>query len=452
MMLNGLFTRLAESYLRKQDRDLSFVDFATWAGQGKMRPTDYASQVKAYRGYSFICSNINANAVAANPRKLLTTKKPRLTPTKALTVKEFDYLKAQAHTKAQIINADEAQEVVEHPLLDLMQNVNPFMNSFDLMHLTSIYLDLAGNCYWYTPLNGLRRPGEIWIIPPQYMKVIPDKEKFIKGYICKRGMEEKRFEEEEVIHFKWGSPLSDFYGSGALLAIAEEYNLMTNMTSYESALFKNLGMPAAAIIVKQGLTKDQRKRFAQQWKQIHGGVNNAGKTAVLEADVEIKELSFAPKEMSFLSGRRMTVQIIANAFGVPVSMLTTDSVNRANAEAGLVQHARNAVRPRCMRMDEKLNEKLCPKFDSGLFFASDDPVPEDQEAAIKENDTYTKDGIMTINEARNRVGLEPLDGFDVPWLPMNLVPAGSGGDMEAQIEHVSDLISKRVREKLAKVS
>jgi len=58
--------------------------------------------------------------------------------------------------------------------------------------------------------------------------------------------------------------------------------------------------------------------------------------------------------MSYLVGRKKTKEQIANAFGISMSMLTTDAVNLANAKAGNYQHAKNAILPRCRRFEEKL--------------------------------------------------------------------------------------------------
>jgi hypothetical protein len=67
---------------------------------------------------------------------------------------------------------------------------------------------------------------------------------------------------------------------------------------------------------------------------------------VVDGAVAVTPISYADrpasKELSLYDLER-----IANCFDVPVSMLKTEDVNRANAEAGLEQHGRNAVEPRC---------------------------------------------------------------------------------------------------------
>ena len=66
---------------------------------------------------------------------------------------------------------------------------------------------------------------------------------------------------------------------------------------------------------------------------------------------------------------------IANAFGVPLAFLTTET-NLANLQAAMQQHSSLAIRPRLQRRDEKINEQLIPLYDPThrLFVASDDPM------------------------------------------------------------------------------
>ena len=65
------------------------------------------------------------------------------------------------------------------------------------------------------------------------------------------------------------------------------------------------------------------------------------------------------------------------------------------------------MRPRLVRRDEKLNERLVPLFDpSGrLFLAADDPRPEDRELRLKEQVQHVQAGIKSVNEVRSELGL-----------------------------------------------
>lgn len=420
----GILNKVANFLYTRKSAKMDWLDYATWGmGEGKMQPTDFARQVEAFRDTVFSCVNFNAQAVAGVPLRLYVakgskTKVFKLTETKPVSKQQKDYLFSEASLQSHLRKAVDIEEVIEHPFFDLMKNVNGFNNQFDLKELTTIFLELTGNAYWYLPKNGLGVPAEIWVLYSQWMKIIPDPKELIRGYVLQRGLKTINFDESEIVHFKYPSPSSEFYGMGPLMGAANAYNLERDMTDYEKAMFENMGRPDIALIAKKGWG-DQREKIKRMWKGAYGGPKKAGKVALLQDDLEIKEFGFPPREMSYLGGRKKVKEQIANAFNVPMSMLTTEAVNLANAKAGNYQHAKNAILPRCRRFEEKLNEKLLPMYDEKLFSAFDSPVPEDKEFRLKEIESHIKSYYSNVNQERQIDGRET-----VPWGDNILVPTG----------------------------
>jgi SPP1 gp7 family putative phage head morphogenesis protein len=126
--------------------------------------------------------------------------------------------------------------------------------------------------------------------------------------------------------------------------------------------------------------------------------------------------------MSFLQGRKSTREEIAAIFGVPQSLLTTESVNRANAETGEYSYMKNTILPRTRRAEQKINEKLLPMYDERLFCAFDNPVPEDKEHRLKEVEMHLKTGYSSPNLERQIDGLDEVEWGNEPLLPMNIRP------------------------------
>jgi len=458
----GILNKIGAFFYTRKSPNMGWVDYSTWGlGESKIQPTDFQKQVNAYRDTVFSCVNINATAMAGVPLRLYVAKGSKsktfkLTETKPVSKQQKDYLFSEASLQPYLRKAVDVEEVIDHPFFDLMRNVNGFNNQFDLKELTTIFLELTGNAYWYLPRNGLGIPSEIWVLYSQWMRIIPDPKKLIKGYVLERGMKKIKFDESEIVHFKYPSPSSEFYGMGPLMGAANAYNLEKDMTDYEKAMFENMGRPDIAILSKQGLKDEsQRERLKKLWKSAYGGPKKAGKVAFLQGDLEIKDFGFAPKEMSYLGGRKKVKEMIANAFGIPMSMLTTEAVNLANARAGNYQHAKNAMLPRCRRFEEKLNEKLLPMYDERLFCAFDSPVPEDKEFRLKEVESHLKSFYSNINQERQIDGLEKVPWGDDILVPMNLMPLGqpakgaSGAVKEK--EEFEELVSDVAREIAEKI-
>jgi len=120
----------------------------------------------------------------------------------------------------------------------------------------------------------------------------------------------------------------------------------------------------------------------------------------------------------------MTFNDILAAFGVPKPILAqTDGVNYANAKSAKDIFLSETIKPLLTNLVDKLNEYLVPD-DLTLTFV--DPTPKDEEIKLKSIESGIKNYYMTINEARQMQGFDPLPDGDVVMTPFNLVPLGEG--------------------------
>lgn len=382
---------------------------------GVVKPDDFYSLINAMKGYVYVCANQNAISVAQTPLRLYAakdTKQKTLFRSKPVEDNKLEYMSKSYSLYKYVDSAVEVEEITEHPFLDLMKNVNSWDNSFDLLQRTELHQELVGNTYWYIVFNNLGLPHELWILPPDKISVIPDKEKYVRGYTYDKGFQKVEIPAEEIIHFKMPSATDLYYGQGPLASAVDYYNIDRQMNEYELSIFKNQARPDVAIVVDGKLTDEQFDRMKQDHSDTFRGVGNTSKAIVLEDGTDIKPINFSPKELSFLLGRSVIKEGIANAFGVPISMLTSTNVNRANADSGSTQYKRDTVLPRLRRIEQKINEKLLPYWDERLFVAFDNPVPADRVNELKENVEYVKNGIKTANEVRSDLGLDPIEGAD----------------------------------------
>lgn len=392
---------------------------------------DYQELVKKYAGWVYACAHINAISCAQVPLRLYTSRTAKKTkalfPTKKVRPERLSYLMRSRSTMRYVLKAVEVEEVTEHPFLELIDRVNDFTNGFDLFEITFLFQDLTGNAYWNFLYGRLGIPEQIWPLMPQYIKIVPDRQKFILRYEHTVGNEKEIVKPADMLHFKYVNPRNSYYGLGPLQACVAAADLSMSMNTYEAGLMQNSAMPELAIMLPENTApppEAEQERMTKKWFKRYGGIRKAGKPAYLFGGAKIEKISLSPKEMAYLQGRKATRSEIAAIFGVPESKLTTDNVNRANAEAGDYSYMKDTVRPRLRKVEQKVNEGLLPKYDESLFCAFDDPVPQDKEFRLKEQDSHIKNGYAAINEERQRDGLEEVEWGNRPILPMNLVPVG----------------------------
>lgn len=314
-------------------------------------------------------------------------------------------------------------EIANHPLLDLLRYVNPHQTGHELFELTQLYLDLLGESFWVFSLNKLRLPGEIWIAPPYRMKVLPDKRNFIAGYEYQNGTNTIRFNPDEVLYIRVPDPGNPYRGVGPVQAISADIDIEQFTREWERRFFYNSATPVGILNIP-GAEDESLQRFREEWKQNYGGYMNAHKIAFLNAeDIKYERTGLTQREMDFWRSSKANRDRLLGGLGIPLSVMgISENVNRANAEAGSYVFASGVIRPRLVRIREKLNEQLVPRFGKDLILDFDDPVPESREAMVKQNETGVKAGYLTINEARQALGYDPIPKGDILLIPLNLMP------------------------------
>lgn len=306
------------------------------------------------------------------------------------------------------------EEVVEnHIAMDLLHNVNPQMSSSELIMATQSFLELEGNTFWYVPKGTvIRKPAEIWTLDPTRVWIAKHQELFVSGYVYKNeaGVDVP-LAVDEVIHFKRFNPRNRYRGIGTLRAAALAIDTDNYAAEWNKNFFYNSAMPAAALETEKTLSDEVFQRLKTQFAAKYGGIDNAHRTAVLEAGLKIRPLQISQKDMDFLEARKYSRDEILAAFRVPKSILgIVEDVNRANAEAQEYTFAKRVINPRMKFIVDRLNEFYLPLFEgknSALYFTYKSPIPENEELILKkQNSSYGK--WRTTDEVRELEKLPPL--------------------------------------------
>jgi len=394
--------------------------------RGKLQSGDYVAMVNNYQSWVYAAAGVIARSVARVPLRLYKKKAVKGSPKLSKQIREIAKDKSYEGNlvKLWVSKGYEVEEINEHPYLELIKAVNPMMNGFELWELTSLYLDIIGNCYWYLRPNGAGLPAEIWVLQGQYVKVVPDAEKLVAGYIYQPKQTAIKLAYEEVIQYKYPNLSDLYYGFSPMQAGAYSIDSDKYQKEFEINLFKNGAMAGTVLQTDKNVNKELHDRLMSFWKKFkQGGV---GTTAILSNGLKANKIGLDPQELSYIDGRKMTREEILCIYGVPLTMLGFGELtNRATAESLDYAFNKSTIQPKLIRIQEKQNERIMPKYDDNLFVQFDNPIPKDKEFEVKDRETNIKWGVTSINEERQKMGLDTVDWGDKPYLPMNLMPVGS---------------------------
>lgn len=366
---------------------------------------------------AWACASINAAVCASLPPRLFVAVAPGLPRPRCLT-RSLD-----ADTSARLVNVrgrmpglstTQVEEVVDHPLLTLLRQVNEAHNAFDLWELTQLSLEVHGAAYWLLDLDPLLgQPRAIWILPTHLVTPIAGQSRLVDAYEY-RGRQAQRFAPERVVAFRCPDP-RDPYTSGVspLKASFDQAALASEFASLKRSVYENGAAPSVLITADDGLAPEERERLERQWRQRLQRC--PGGALVAESSLKVSMLSHSLGDLAALADARACKEDIANAFHVPLPFLSGDT-NLANMQAADHLHKTLAIVPRLRRRDEKLNEHLIPLYDptGRLFLATPDPTPANQAFVLAQEQADLKLGVRTINEIRAARGLPPVAWGDAP--------------------------------------
>ena len=348
--------------------------------------------LKAYNGYTYTAVSSIAQEVASI--KLLLLKK--------VTVR----------------GNTETEEIKEHPSISLLHFANEFITQYDLIELTQIYSELVGEAFWVIIRDNAGMPREILPLRPDWVKIVPDKQKVIKEYIYAPSgntSEGVKIPPENMVPFKYFNPLNPFRGKGSVQAASMPIDIFDFAQQHNRNFFFNNATPGLIFTTDRKLDEKVIKRFVQQWASTFGGRENAHKVAFLGDNFKMEKASTTAKDMDFANQHKIMRDDILAVFKVPKTVLgLTEDVNRANAEATTRAFMERVITPRMKKFVNTLNEFYLPMFPDAenLFFDFEDPAPEDVEKKLQIYQSGLKFGWLTPNEVREMENLDPKDGGD----------------------------------------
>lgn len=367
--------------------------------------------------WAFSAIRWNANSVAMPILRLFVAKPTSISksrfPTRAISKERRDFIETKA-TVQQRFAGREIEEVLQHPLIELLQRVNGQMETFELRYLTEQSKETTGNAFWWKVRNNLGTPEELWFLHPQFMKVVADKTRFISGFKYGRQNQAVFIPIEDIVFFRNPDVSSPVLGIGELQKAIVPVDLSNEMNTHELNLLARGGTPESVMSfpAEQTVSPDEIKRMKRDYKRKYAGTRNAGNLMISTGGAKIEKFGFNQKEMQFLGGRKWSRSEIFGVFGVPETFVDMPSVSRSNADTANTEYQRRTILPKLIMTEDTLNEQLVNEFDENLFVAFDNPVPEDKEFRLKEKQTNITIGYSTVNEERMRDGLDPIDGGD----------------------------------------
>lgn len=349
---------------------------------------------------------------------------------------------------------DRRTEIEEHPLLDLLANPNPGQDGADLLIALYSHLMIAGNAYCERTEEKDVKRMELYALRPDRVKLIPGETGQPMGYEYEVNGAKHRYDMDvdaglrPILHLKTFNPVDDWYGMSPLDPASRGIDCHNAAGAWNHSLLLNGAAPSGALVytspsedkVSGGrMPEAMYEATKKQIDEMMTGPRNAGRPLLLEGGLDYKAIGLDPEKMQFVDSKTLAAREIAWALGVPPLMLGLpgDNTHANYAEANMAFH-RQTVIPLAQRMARQMTHWFAMSIEKGMRLEANiddvDALSADREAQWKR---VAAAEFLTINEKREALGYEKVDGGDDVYigagqLPINGDAAIPGGAADGQ--------------------
>lgn len=232
----------------------------------------------------------------------------------------------------------------------------------------------------------------------------------------------KTYSQDEMF---WMHGFSDDGETGdPLLELGKEtIGLCRAMELHAARYFGNGARPGVVLETEQSLAPETVERLRESWERIHRGPQNAHRTAILDSGVKAHEFDGASmQDAQFMQSLEFETSRVCALFRVPPHKIQL--LNRAtfaNVEQQEIDFRNSCIAPRCVRLEQAFARSLIA--DPATYFVRfdlNDLERGDSSTRISYLTSAVDRGLMSVNEARAREGLNPVEGGDLHFFPLNM--------------------------------
>lgn len=324
-------------------------------------------------------------------------------------------------------------EQIDHPLTDLFYTgPNDWQTGFEFRETIGLHLALCGNAYVF--VNRVRgQVVEMIPFEPGSVAVEQAPDWSLSYRVTAPNREQQTFPAGTIWHLR-GRSWNSWTGLEAIHLAREALGLALATEISHGRMHDNAARPAGILSVEGSLTEDQF-RFYRKWIDAnYRGVGRTGRTLITDRAAKWQSQQMTGVDAQHLQTRGYQVEEICRAFGVLPIMVgyTGDkSATYASAEQMFLAHATHTVRPWHRRIEPSASKWLLTpqERNKGLYFGFVDTelLRGDAKTRAEYYKMGINDGWLVRNDARGFEDMEPIDGLDVPLMPLNAAVVGKDG-------------------------
>lgn len=291
---------------------------------------------------------------------------------------------------------------------------NMFLTKFNVFKKIVEDVILKGNAYLYINRDEAGHPKSLTYLRPsqvaiQYNELTQDLYYLVTS---SNKVTKKKILDKDMCHFVMHS--NDGVNGLSIISYATRTIDSANATEQSAKQFFDSGCSINGIVrLKNPIVSDkQRNEIRQNWSQIHGGDNCSG-VCVLSGVEDFTPITSDPNKSQMLETRRFNITEVARWFNInPILLGDLSHTAYNDIEAANIEFVQHTLLPWIEMLQNELTRKLIVNKKRYIDLDENVLLKSNKTNMANFCKTLVTGGIMTPNEARAQLGLNPMDGCD----------------------------------------
>lgn len=359
-------------------------------GLGYNTSSSYSNSRAMKISTAFACTNILSNSVALLPIKV----------TKFVDGKRIS---------------------VKHPLEKILNlTPNQKYNKFNFFKLLIESVILNGNGYAYIERDERLNVKALHLINPAYVTPMPQEDGTVKYIVA--GMD-TAVDAMNMIHLF--QHCDDMYNGISVI----KYASMALQSAWDKEVHSDAFYAGGAglmgvIKASAPLTAAQKKEIAESWERSMAKTANGG-VAILPQGLDFQAISVSPEDAQLLESMQYDVISICRFFNVsPLKVFDYSHMSYSSLEQVSLSFLQESVLPYTQLIEDEFNKKIFRPSEVGnlaIDFDYASIMTADKKTEAEYYRTLITNGLATVNECRERLGLPNLDGdaYNQPYMQLS---------------------------------
>lgn len=300
---------------------------------------------------------------------------------------------------------------VDHYLLDVLEDGNPFMDGLTALTTLALTYLLDGEMVAVFERNDDGIIQHVYPIPTFWLIKMPTPE--VPFYTINFPDVTMDVPEQDVFYTKDPDPRRPYgRGVGAGHALAEDFEADEMARKHIVSYFKNNSTPSLLIGVKNA-SQDQLDRAKEKWESENRGVLRGFATHFYSGELSAQQLSRTFRENQTIELRDFNQDSVMQILGMPPEIQgKLEDANTATIDAAEVLYTRRVLTPLCEKFRSSFQSIVDEEEFRHYLFGYHSVVPEDKEhnlsvfrgapEAFKENEWRALAGRPPVEDGDRR--------------------------------------------------